>query len=98
MSLINQNNFENNCFAIEGYKFVPLKFCFSGFPAAQKAILIELTKSLGHSSHSTVIKSLDFLVCGPNAGKAKLATARQQPDTQVIDEATFLALMNTLEV
>ena len=52
--------------------------CFTGFSALEKEELAELAFRAGHHVTSSVTKKLGLLVCGDNAGPAKLEKAAQQ--------------------
>lgn len=54
-----------------------LDVVFTGFPKAEKERLVELAKEHGLVVRTGVTNSLNFLCCGPNAGPAKIAKARE---------------------
>jgi len=55
-----------------------LVVCFTGFSSSEKDELARLAESLGHHVTASVTKGLGLLVCGGNAGPAKLEKAAQQ--------------------
>ena len=58
--------------------FAGKEICFTGFTESDKEKLRELSAKLGISMRNTVTKNLDFLVCGPNAGPAKIRKCEEQ--------------------
>ena len=51
--------------------------CFTGFKKSEKDELIDLAKGNNMFLRTTVTKNLGLLVCGPNAGPAKIKMANE---------------------
>ena len=58
----------------EGDKF---EVCFTGFKKSEKGELIDLAKANNMFIRTTVTKKLGLLVCGYNAGPAKIKMANE---------------------
>ncbi|WP_052369824.1 helix-turn-helix transcriptional regulator [Comamonas aquatica] len=69
----------------------PITVLFTGFAKARKAELEAAAEAAGLEVRSTVSKSLDYLVCGPKAGPAKVTKA-EGLGVEVIDEYVFEAI------
>lgn len=64
---------------------------FTGFTKARKTALEAVAEAVGWEVRSTVSKSLDYLVCGPKAGSAKVSKA-EEFGIEVINEVVFSVL------
>lgn len=69
----------------------PTTVLFTGFAKARKEELEAAAQASGWKVRSTVSKSLDYLVCGPKAGPAKVSKA-EELGVMVIDEDMFEAM------
>lgn len=67
--------------------------CFTGFPKAKKLELKLLAVQGCYKPRSRVTKNLTHLVCGANAGKAKLAKAKDKEVTIVEGVSEFLEIL-----
>lgn len=65
---------------------------FTGFTAVQKSTLHEIAERCGMRLQSTVCKSTEFLICGDNAGPAKLQKAREQ-GVEILSVAEFFGII-----
>lgn len=75
-----------------------LEVCFTGFKAMDKATLIDLANKANFFTRTEVTKNLDILVCGDNAGPAKLKRAHAQNVGIVIGKIGFTSFIETGEV
>lgn len=71
----------------------PTTVLFTGFAKARKQELEAMAEAAGWEVRSTVSQSLDYLVCGPKAGPAKVSKA-EELGTTVIDEDVFGVLVS----
>lgn len=69
---------------------------FTGFPSVQKRHLQHIAISNNMDVVGTVTNNLEILVCGPNAGPAKLQNARLK-GCYIFNEADFLNFVDTGE-
>lgn len=69
-----------------------LDVCFTGFAAATKAQLVAAAKAAGMTVRPSPSVRLTYLVCGGNAGPAKVQAALDV-GASILDEAGFRALI-----
>jgi len=62
--------------------------CFTGFTTSEKELLVQLADSKNLRVTNTVTTNLHYLVCGPNAGPAKLQKATDQ-GVAIMSESDF---------
>lgn len=67
--------------------------CFTGFSSSERDELARLAEGLGHHVTASVTKSLGILVCGNNAGPAKLEKAAEQ-GVDLMTKTEYLALFS----
>ena len=79
----------------EGDKF---EVCFTGFKKSEKDELIDLAKANNMFIRTTVTKKLGLLVCGYNAGPAKIKMANEDGVNCVFGAAGFNQFIATGEV
>ncbi len=65
--------------------------CFTGFLISEKDALNRIANDKGFKVVETVIRGLDYLVTGPNAGPSKLKKAQEQK-TRIIGMGEFISL------
>lgn len=71
----------------------PTTVLFTGFAKARKQELEAMAEAAGWEVRSTVSQSLDYLVCGPKAGPAKVSKANQL-GLLMLDENKFQSLVS----
>jgi hypothetical protein len=69
------------------------ELCFTGQTKADKIRYKKLAETAGFIVRSGVTKNLDYLVCGKNAGKAKVPKAIEQGVTLIYGEEEFMQLL-----
>lgn len=75
-----------------------LEVCFTGFKKAVKSEMIEMAESANLFVRKSVSTKLDLLVCGDNAGWAKLATASKMGVASVHGLDGFQRFIETGEI
>lgn len=70
--------------------------CFTGFPKTEKEELKLLAVQGCFKPRSGVTNNLTLLVCGPNAGKAKLAKAKHKEVKIVAGASAFLEILSEI--
>lgn len=73
------------------------QIAFTGFKSARRAELEQAAIDSGFDMRKTVTNKLTYLCCGTTAGPSKISKAMAQ-GTYIIDEAEFLALVETGEL
>ncbi|MBB5320455.1 BRCT domain-containing protein [Marinobacter oulmenensis] len=73
------------------------EICFTGFPKVQRGALEDMARSHEMAVKKDVTKDLAFLCCGPNAGPAKVAKARER-GCLIIDEPGLKMMLDTGEI
>ncbi|MEX0738162.1 MAG: hypothetical protein WD071_02355 [Pseudohongiella sp.] len=73
------------------------EICFTGFPKVQRSVLEDMASGRQMSVKKDVTKGLAFLCCGPNAGPAKVARARDR-GCLIIDEPGLKTMLDTGEL
>jgi NAD-dependent DNA ligase len=73
------------------------EICFTGFPKVQRSVLEHLASDHQMAVKKDVTKGLAFLCCGPNAGPAKVAKARDR-GCLIIDEPGLKMMLDTGEL
>lgn len=74
-----------------------LEILFTGFDKQTKSKLIHRARQRGHHVPWNVTKGLDFLVCGPNAGKMKLKRSMERGAKIVHGTRSLNKILNTEE-
>lgn len=74
-----------------------VEVCFTGFGASEKLRLSQLAETANLKVAKSVTKGLSLLVCGPNAGPAKLEQAGAQ-GVVLLESAEFEIFLQTGEV
>ena len=73
------------------------EICFTGYPKVQRSALETLANEYRMAVKKDVTKGLAFLCCGPNAGPAKVARARDR-GCLIIDEPGLRMMLGTGEL
>ena len=73
------------------------EICFTGFPRVQRSVLEDMVIGREMAVKKDVTKGLAFLCCGPNAGPAKVARARER-GCLIIDEPGLKTMLDTGEL
>lgn len=76
---------------------LPIIVCFTGFKAADKKRLSDLATKNHMQVNKTVSHGIRYLVCGYNAGPAKIDNAKYEGG-EAITEQQFLDLLETGEM
>ena len=63
--------------------------CYTGFTDADKAVLREISDELGMAVKTSISRRVELLVCGPNAGPAKIRKC-EELSIPVVDIEDFL--------
>ncbi|QNS14260.1 BRCT domain-containing protein [Mannheimia bovis] len=67
--------------------------CFTGFPKVERELLEALAELNGYRVRKSITKNLNYLVCGNNAGPAKIIEAERR-NAEIISEKEFLSRIN----
>lgn len=70
---------------------------FTGFPDSERKELIALAEEAGLWVTSGMTQNMDYLVCGPRAGKKKIDKAREM-DTVLMNREQFRNFLETGEI